>query len=116
MQEFSNPQIRFLEKSAEVMTQLYRDPSSHRSSNHLAVSFPEFVKAPIQTIEDIHNFFGLSELTPSDKRNLHGFLTQKESQKTTRPKFTLEELGLEAGDLKRRFSQYEEVFGHLYKG
>ena len=76
MQEFSNPQIRFLEKSAEVLTRLYQDPKTHAAPNHLAVSFPEFVKAPVQTIEDIHNFFNLGVVSTDDKRNLEAFLKQ----------------------------------------
>ena len=115
MHEFTNPQIRFLEKSAEVMTRLYSTPAAHRTSNHLAISFPEFVQDPIKTIEGIHQFFDLGSLTQADQQSMREFLTQKESQKTTRSKYTLQELGLDPSVLNERFSQYEKVFGHLYK-
>ena len=115
MHEFTNPQIRFLEKSAKVMTHLFSEPDSQRAQNHLAISFPEFVRDPIQTIGDIHDFFDLESLSQEDKQTMQHFLAQKESQKTTRPKYTLEELGLDSLVLNDRFSQYEKVFGHLYK-
>ena len=115
MHEFTNPQIRFLEKSAEVMTRLYSTPAAHRTSNHLAISFPEFVQDPIKTIEGIHQFFDLGSLTQADQQSMREFLTQKESQKTTRSKYTLQELGIDPSVLNERFSQYEKVFGHLYK-
>tara|TARA_Y100001934_G_scaffold215798_1_gene255832 strand:+ start:202 stop:1530 length:1329 start_codon:yes stop_codon:yes gene_type:complete len=114
IEEFVQPQVQFLEKSSLIMTSLFGESKTHQARNHLALSFEEFVKGPLKTVEGIYKHFDLGELGEEDKSRMQAFLSQKAAQKTLLPKYKLPQLGLDSEQIGKRFLEYRKIFGYLF--
>lgn len=112
--EFSRPQLEFLERSGEVMANFLAPSGKPSEHNHLPLSFSQFVSDPIHAVEKIYQFFNLGTLSDVDRDKMKNLLSKKEAQKTMLPNYRLSELGIDAGDLDARFTGYSKAFGHLY--
>jgi len=112
--EFSLPQLEFLERSGEVMAKCLGTSGKQSAYNHLPLSFTQFVSDPIQSVDKIYRHFNLGTLSNVDRGKMIELLSKKEAQKTMLPNYQLSELGIDADELSARFTSYNKAFGHLY--
>ena len=74
------------------------------------VSYERLVKAPIETVEQVYEFLGIS-LSSEARARMQAFLDRHPQNEHGRHRYSLSEYGLDAKTEARRFRDYCERFG-----
>jgi sulfotransferase family protein len=74
------------------------------------VAYADLVADPMKEIRRIYDFLGLS-LAPATETSMHRWLGANPQDKRGVHRYRLEDFGLDAGELERRFEPYRSRFG-----
>ncbi|OAD22502.1 Sulfotransferase, partial [Candidatus Thiomargarita nelsonii] len=107
VKETSQTMLAGLEKMLHTALQV-RDSVGER--HFLDVDYQELVRNPIGTVRNIYDHFGYPFEKVFEEKIRH-YLAENQQHKHGVPRYSLEQFGLDADEIKHRFQWYCERFG-----
>ncbi|MCB9100061.1 MAG: sulfotransferase [Anaerolineales bacterium] len=100
--------LHFLKTAGELVLQ-FHNQNSDMAQRAMHIMYEDLTADPIGTIEQIYDHFGY-QMTDEFRANMQDYLSQNRQHKHGKPRYSLEEFGLDNAAVDKAFEAYNQTF------